>query len=1102
MKKILLLILISGGFFFASISYAATYNITSQADLETYPIISTANDTVVMQNDITLNESWTPIGSFSGTFDGNGYSVSGIGNRVRKTATASNTANSYNLTSDLNLGQTHTITFRVSSFLQINTAFMPICKGTGDGLFFGRNANTTLNISYYAQNGYGVQWTTTNSSVERNYTLVRNGMTVTLYQGTTSLGAKTMPASGKSLTLNEIMRNITGTWYGKISNIGISNQALDTTWIAQQNNGGLGRLVTTANMPGAVFIANLQEGTGTIATDVVGGNNLSGIDGWEVRESAGGFIETINGSTIRNLLIDTPNIANNQTVNGSQGALVNLASGAFVIENVGIKNVTITTPYVTSNKIGGLGGQFYGGLGIIRNCWVSVASIPRTPRNGSEGFGWSGGILGYASGIKIQKCYVVGTNTSVKPDCGLVGYSTGGPNESQRDDSWVSMPVDAYVSTFWGGSYHDLTNFYYNNGGGGFYSMDNKGNSGTHIASASGFYNITQAPMNTWDFTSSGPWSPRLNTTTFPPLHERFSGDISGSITGIGTGKTVILSLPKRTGNRASISTNATLASTLNLGTVHTIAFTASIDIGARRPILRDTNNNTNQVGFSSSYGYAYTIGGTNYASGYTTDELSHRYVFVRNGSSLVIYRDNVVVLSSNSLPATGMDNLSQAFRGTFAGNFIGTADEMIITSDAKNAAWVATDWNGGSIKYYRPDETSLLNLWHFDEASGTTAVDKKSGNTITFASAPTWQSTFLSLPYYETLTTSDAFTFTGVSAMYGKPLIIYVFGDAIKSSLVSTTIEGTGNVTGIVMEQDTLSIGDTNLNPLISYATVLEIAPSAIADYCMRVASNVLYYKDGCDLLVPTGSTYTGTIIQNDTGETGSVTIDGTLTAITTLYSPTSINLNGTMPSSDVRVGGAFTSNVNVTADCHLTSYGSDIVNNLSVTNSANCQSAAFVMKGDLTNSGTFFSSSLSLQGTTQTITNTGTFETGYFDISPVVNLFGDMTFGYFTNTKLDALVTFEHGKTYEIGAFEDTGSSSGHELHFRSDTPGARYTIDNISGGALNTSFIDVQDSNVSTNDFYATRSINLGNNDNRETAPHWVFGKSINAFLLQYK
>jgi hypothetical protein len=450
------------------------------------------------------------------------------------------------------------------------------------------------------------------------------------------------------------------------------------------------------------------------------------------------------------------------------------------------------------------------------------------------------------------------------------------------------------------------------------------------------------------------------------------------------------------------------------------------------------------------------------------------------------------------------MNGLTEAFRGTGAGSFIGTADEMIITSDAKNAAWVATDWNGGAIKYYRSDETNLLNLWHFEETSGTTAVDSKSGNTITFNSAPTWESTFLSVApyYYKTLTASDAFTFTGVSAMYGKPLIIYVYGDAIKSSLVSTIIEGTGNITGIVMEQDTLVLGDTNLNPTVSYANVLELAPSATTDYCVRANSNILYYRDGCDVLVPTGCAYTGTQIIRDSGETGTITINGTLTAATKLISDTAINLNGTMPAGDVQVGGSTTCDVTVTSDCHLTSYGSDVVRDLTVTSPANCQCTAFTMKGDLTNTGTFYSSSLGLQGTTQTVTNSGTFSTGYFRIPEVLNLFGDMTIGYFLNYGADYLVTFEHGKTYSLGNFEDTGSSPGHELHFRSDTPGARYTIDNISGGVLNTSFIDVQDSNVSTNDFYATRSINLGNNDNRETAPHWVFGKSINAFLLQYK
>jgi hypothetical protein len=545
-----------------------------------------------------------------------------------------------------------------------------------------------------------------------------------------------------------------------------------------------------------------------------------------------------------------------------------------------------------------------------------------------------------------------------------------------------------------------------------------------------------------------------------------------------------------------------------DLGTVFTVAFSADITV-SKNTVLQSSVTNS-MIGLD--------LGSVTIASGGSASNLSftqsgyglHRWVITRNTNQYYIYRDGVQVASQNTAILGSLTQFDRVFRGDYPYNTYTTAKygEIFISSDAKSASWVTDDWTlasrpGWNGKYYYTSESNITHLWHFDEGSGTSATDLVGGNTITIPT-PTWSTGILCAELKRRVDTTGSgdFSFTGVDSMYGTPALFFINGETVKGALLTNLTEGTTAVTGVTMEQDTMVIGDTNLNPLVSYASAFTIASTAITDYCFRATSNVLYYRDGCDLLVPTGCTYTGTQIIRDSGETGTITIDGTLTAITKLISDTAINLNGTMPGGDVQVGGSTTCDVTVTSDCHLTSYGSDVVRDLTVTSPADCQCSAFVLKGDLTSSGTFFSSSLSLQGTSQTITNTGTFSTGYFSPCATVNLFGDMTIGYFTNPSAqDISITFEHGKTYELGNFEDTGSSPGHEMHFRSDVPGSRYTIDNISGGPLTTFYIDVQDSNVSTNDFNAKRSVDSGNTDKLSATPHWVFWEYQKGFRLNH-
>ncbi|MDH5729753.1 MAG: hypothetical protein OEZ58_12235, partial [Gammaproteobacteria bacterium] len=95
------------------------------------------------------------------------------------------------------------------------------------------------------------------------------------------------------------------------------------------------------------------------------------------------------------------------------------------------------------------------------------------------------------------------------------------------------------------------------------------------------------------------------------------------------------------------------------------------------------------------------------------------------------------------------------------------------------------------------------------------------------------------------------------------------------------------------------------------------------------------------------------------------------------------------------------------------------------------------------------------------------------------------------FTNVTASSKMTFAAGATYTIsGTLNLNGQATGTKIVLVSSTPSTRYTFD-VTGGAQSVSFVDVTDSNASTNDITANNSTGSGqNNDNAETSPFWIF------------
>ena len=133
--------------------------------------------------------------------------------------------------------------------------------------------------------------------------------------------------------------------------------------------------------------------------------------------------------------------------------------------------------------------------------------------------------------------------------------------------------------------------------------------------------------------------------------------------------------------------------------------------------------------------------------------------------------------------------------------------------------------------------------------------------------------------------------------------------------------------------------------------------------------------------------------------------------------------------------------------------------------------------LSGNWTNSGTF------IPGTDSTVTFT--------DSGTVSNITGNTTFNNFACVTASKQLTFEAGV---IQTINDTltlnGQASGTEIQLRSSTAGTRWTFD-VVGSDQAVEYVDVQDSQSSTNNIVAKNSIYSGNTDRLEPPAHWVFG-----------
>jgi hypothetical protein len=97
------------------------------------------------------------------------------------------------------------------------------------------------------------------------------------------------------------------------------------------------------------------------------------------------------------------------------------------------------------------------------------------------------------------------------------------------------------------------------------------------------------------------------------------------------------------------------------------------------------------------------------------------------------------------------------------------------------------------------------------------------------------------------------------------------------------------------------------------------------------------------------------------------------------------------------------------------------------------------------------------------------------------------------FTDTTAASKLTFKNGATYTVSGTLTLTGSLGSEIVLLSDSAGTRFTF-NVTGGAQTVSYVNVKDSQASTNNITANNSINSGGNDTAEAAPHWIITATV--------
>ncbi len=310
-----------------------------------------------------------------------------------------------------------------------------------------------------------------------------------------------------------------------------------------------------------------------------------------------------------------------------------------------------------------------------------------------------------------------------------------------------------------------------------------------------------------------------------------------------------------------------------------------------------------------------------------------------------------------------------------------------------------------------------------------------------------------------------------------------------------------------VTLGTGTLAGGDLDLN--------MQIAGTPLVTAGATLSNNIVIYKPQTGTLNVAAAAYPTLHIRGNAATStsqlaGNITCNdlvivassNTKTAILdTSTSSYSINCNS------IQSGGGVT-----------TRYGQMILNGSTVTtgdfsittsdgggiNSVTANTSTINVSGNWTNSDTFTAgtSTVNFDGAAlQSVTacsacTLGTFSTLQSSNASAagVSFLDAFTTTNFTDSTAASKLTFKAGSTYTVSGTLTVDGTSGNEIVLLSDTPATRFTLD-VTGGAQTVAYVNVTDSQTSTNDITAYNATNVSGNDDGEATPHWVFPVPIN-------
>ena len=416
----------------------------------------------------------------------------------------------------------------------------------------------------------------------------------------------------------------------------------------------------------------------------------------------------------------------------------------------------------------------------------------------------------------------------------------------------------------------------------------------------------------------------------------------------------------------------------------------------------------------------------------------------------------NVVNLISNNASNSTINgnniNMSGNFTQAF-GNLIGTTTLNINGSTDQNINGHATYglgintvinssggtvYIGSSLRFYGA-KTLTYTAGTVDCTTNSNTLQLLNSCTLNTTGVNWYNVNFIGTGTY-TFTLSSAMSVDGTLSVNTGVVATLATSDITASG--SLTVTGTGIITGRTITLDGTgtwshtSTGEIRSNLTINTAGTITV-------------SGVVYYNTGT-LLYTAGTVTT-------TGSTLTLTNTCTLSSGAIAWNNVSTTTAGT-----VTLGTALDVNgtLNIGASTTLAAAGFDIT-----------------VGGDWTKTGTF------THGNNEVIFDT----VANTSVISGTNTFYDLT----CNTASKAIQVAASTTQTIANTLTLNGQAQGTRitLDINGGTPGTdRFTFD-VTGGAQVATFVDVADSNASTNDIVATGSANSGNTDSLEASPHWV-------------